>query len=65
MGCCTLEHIYLHYNDLEKLSLGEDSFVDVDFDKCILHVPSGTRWAYRHHWVFKDFKNIVTTGFNS
>ena len=64
-GCSSLEHIYLHCNDVEKLTLGEHIFQGVDFDKCILHIPSGTRWAYRHHDVFKRFKNIVTTGFNS
>ena len=37
-------------------------FKDVDSDKCTLHVPSGTRWEYRHHDVFKRFKNIVTEG---
>jgi hypothetical protein len=47
---------------VEKLILGKDIFIGVDFDKCILHVPSGTRWAYRHHDVFKLFKNIVITG---
>ena len=30
------------------------------FDTCTLYVPSGTRWAYRHHPVFGKFKNIVT-----
>ena len=64
-GCNSLEHIYLHYDDVEKLTLGDNIFHGVNLDKCILHVPSGTRWAYRHHRVFKRFKNIVTTGFNS
>ena len=59
----SLEHIYLHCNDVKRIMVGWDIFEKVDFDKCILHVPSGTRWAYRHHNVFKRFKNIVTTGF--
>ena len=62
-GCSSLEHIYLHYNEVEKLKVGKNIFEGVNLDKCILHVPSGTRWAYRHHDVFKHFKNIVTTGF--
>ena len=61
--CSSLEHIHLHCNEVEKLTLGWNIFQGVNFDKCILHVPSGTRWAYRHHDVFKRFKNIVTTGF--
>ena len=61
--CNSLEHIYLHCNEVEKLEVSKDIFKGVDFDKCILHIPSGTRWAYRHHDVFKRFKNIVTTGF--
>ena len=62
-GCNSLEHIYLHCNDVEKLEVDAVIFYGVNFDKCILHIPSGTRWAYRHHDVFKRFKNIVTTGF--
>lgn len=62
-GCYSLEHIYLHCNDVEKLKVGKNIFEGVNLDKCILHVPFGTRWAYRHHDVFKRFKNIVTTGF--
>ena len=37
-----------------------ETFDDVDFDNCVLHVPSGTRWDYRHHPIFGKFKNIVT-----
>jgi hypothetical protein len=42
----------------------EDEFIGVDFNECILHIPSGTRWAYRHHPIFGKFKNIVTERFD-
>ena len=29
-----------------------------DIDECTLYIPSGTRWAYRHHPGFGRFKNI-------
>ena len=34
------------------------------YDECVLHIPSGTRWAYRHHPIFGKFKNIVTERFD-
>lgn len=46
--------------DLDKVDVSVSSFDSVSFDDCILHVPSGTRWAYRHHPVFSKYKNIVT-----
>lgn len=51
--CNSLEHIYLHCNDVKKLTIGKNIFYGVDFGKCILHVPSGASRAYRHHSAFK------------
>jgi hypothetical protein len=35
------------------------------YENCTLHVPVGTRWAYRHHPVFRQFKNIVTEQYDN
>lgn len=57
-SCGTLRYIHLRIDDIEQLSVHEDAFSFVDFDKCVLYIPSGTRWAYKHHPVFGQFKNI-------
>jgi hypothetical protein len=44
--------------------VSQDAFIDVDFNECVLNIPSGTRWAYRHHPIFGKFKNIVTKKFD-
>ena len=33
---------------------------DSTYDSCILYVPEGTRWEYRHHPAWGKFKNIET-----
>ena len=45
----------IEYDDLD---IFDDAFSEVDFDRCVLHVPSGTRWAYRNHTLFSKFTNI-------
>ena len=42
------------------LDIIEPVFDSVNFDNCTLCIPSGTRWAYRHHSIFGKFKNIET-----
>ena len=49
--------------DIEKMDISETAFTDPYFhnefyDNCVLYVPSGTRWSYRHHPVWGKFKNI-------
>ena len=58
--CVSLQNIHLHYQDVKKCKIGYSVFNDINFETCTLYVPSGTRWAYRHHPVFSKFKNIVT-----
>ena len=60
-GCSTLKSIHLHWTQLgniqiDNYALGKDE--SVNFEECTLYVPSGTRWEYRHHPVFGQFKNI-------
>ena len=51
--------------DIEKMDISETAFTDSLFNfydefynNCVLYVPSGTRWSYRHHPVWGKFKNI-------
>ncbi|MBQ0141715.1 MAG: leucine-rich repeat domain-containing protein [Prevotellaceae bacterium] len=61
-----LEEIHIHVIDLENVSIMSHAFdidknmslSDIFYSQCILYVPSGTRWNYRHHPVFGKFKNI-------
>lgn len=60
-GCYALQSIYLHWTQLDNIQIGKYAFGEIDkvnFEECILYVPSGTRWEYRHHPVFGQFKNI-------
>ena len=56
--CVDLQSIHIRITDIDSCCVKESAFNDIDFDNCILYIPSGTRWAYRHHPVFRNFKNI-------
>ncbi len=58
--CESLQSIHIRHKNIKDYRIHEDAFYEVDFDECTLYIPSGTRWAYRHHPAFEDFKNIVT-----
>lgn len=58
--CESLQTIRFYHKEIEKCKIADDIFEGIDFDQCTLYIPSGTRWAYRHHPVFSKFKNIVT-----
>ncbi len=62
-GCSSLQSIHLHWTlpdsiqiNEYKYTFGEDN--KVNMEECTLYVPSDTRWEYRHHPVFGQFKNI-------
>lgn len=56
--CSRLKAIYSFWESLENLSIAKRAFDGFEIDSCTLYVPSGSRWAYRHHPVFRKFKNI-------
>ena len=58
--CESLQSIRMHHKDIKACSIGDRAFDEINFDECILYIPSGTRWAYRHHSIFGKFKNIET-----
>lgn len=54
-NCKALKSIKLHHTEP----------IPIDFPKkiketCVLYVPAGTRWAYRHHYSYRDFARIET-----
>jgi len=57
-GCASLEDIHFRIEKPENIAVADDSFDEDVFDNCILYIPSGTRWAYRHHPILGKFKNI-------
>ncbi len=59
-GCSSLQSIHLYWEDPNICNIDGNAFMDMNKDKCSLYVPSGTRWAYRHHPVWGQFKNIET-----
>ena len=61
-GCEALQSIHIRITDIDSCCVKENAFDDIDFDNCILYIPSGTKWAYRHHPVFRNFKNIEIDG---
>ena len=57
-----LKSITIHCKDIESIDF--QSFFYVDYDKCVLHIPLGTKSAYKNHPIFKYFKNIVMEQFD-
>ena len=58
-GCEKLKSIHLYCDDANLMNVSPDAFNCVDTETCVLYVPSGSRWSYRHHQIFGMFKNIV------
>ena len=57
-----LKNITIHCKDIDKVDI--HCFFYVDYDKCVLHIPLGTKSAYKNHPTFKNFKNIVMEQFD-
>ncbi len=63
-GCSSLTEIHFRSQTPNSIvfidSNGTIAFPEEMYSSCTLYIPSGTRWAYRHHPIFGQFKNIVT-----
>ena len=57
-GCSSLQSIHTSIIEIEKANINNYAFYGVDTNNCVLYIPPGTRWAYRHHPVFGKFKHI-------
>lgn len=56
--CPSLIGIHSRIDNPENIDISEDAFEDDTFNLCTLYIPSGTRWAYRHHPILGKFRNI-------
>ena len=61
-GCENLHEIHIGLRDLTGVIVFPDAFQDAIYETCILYVPAGTRWMYRHHEDFGAFKLIEIDG---
>ena len=57
--------IKIRCQKIEEMTVGHFTFTEnTIFNDCVLHVPIGTRWAYKHHSIWGKFKNIETERFD-
>ena len=56
-GCSSLQSIHLHWTNLLDIKISDTTLRDSTED-CTLYIPPGTRWEYRHHSIWGNFKNI-------
>lgn len=57
-NCSSLKSIHSASQEPDGIMIDDNAFDGFNIDECTLYVPSGTRWAYRHHPGFGKFKNI-------
>jgi hypothetical protein len=58
-GCTQLKELHLDCEDAYLMTVASNAFDDIIYSDCILYVPSGSRWSYRHHPIWGKFKNII------
>jgi hypothetical protein len=56
--CCSLKTIHSSSERIDNIVINEKAFDNFNIDECVLFIPAGTRWAYKHHKGFGKFKNI-------
>ncbi len=56
--CSSLKSIHSAAQNPDGIKIDNKAFDGFNIDECTLYIPSGTRWAYRHHPGFGKFKNI-------
>ena len=54
----SLKGLHFRVEKPENIEVEDNAFDEEAFEKCILFIPPGIRWAYRHHPIFGKFKNI-------
>ncbi len=57
-NCPSLRSIHSVAQNPDGIMIDDNAFDGFNIDECTLYIPSGTRWAYRHHPGFGKFKNI-------
>ena len=56
--CNSLKAIHSPAKEILDIVFDDKTLEGLNLDECVLYVPAGTRWAYRHHPGFGKFKNI-------
>jgi hypothetical protein len=56
--CISIKGLYFQINKPENITVAADAFDEETYNNCVLYIPSGTRWAYRHHPILGKFSNI-------
>ena len=59
LGCKGLTEVHCRIKKIKEVEIKSDAFDDCDLSKCVLYVPVGTGYAYRHHPIFSKFKEVV------
>lgn len=57
-GCVSLKELHILILKPENIIAADDAFDENTYDNCVLFIPIGTRWAYRHHPILGKFKKI-------
>ena len=57
-GCYSLKKLHFRLEETSEIKIEDKAFPNSLFDNCVLCIPPGTRWAYRHHHILGKFKNI-------
>lgn len=59
LGCKGLTEVHCRIKKIKEVEIISDAFDDCDLSKCVLYVPVGTGYAYRHRPIFSKFKEVV------
>ena len=54
--CTSLQHIYMECS--EPPVCDDNAFADIDFRRCVLHVPSGSLQRYKNSEAWSRFRKI-------
>ena len=57
--CITLNDIYIASEEIHNIKVLYSTFKYINFETCVLHIPSGAKCAYMNHPIFGKFKNII------
>lgn len=58
--CTGLTEVHFPVENLSKISVAANAFENIDFEKCTLFVPIGTKNLYKKHPAFANFVHIET-----
>ena len=56
--CISIKGLHFRISKPENITVATDAFDENTYNNCVLFIPSGTRWAYRHHPILGKIKNI-------